>query len=792
MRDAKRIDRILRMAAMTVAFFPAGILAATAPLVTVISGGESRISGIYIPAEHADTLVIEAAAADLAAAFARMSGVVVPVKKVAGAAGIPDGPAIVLGSPAGELGAAPLARTRWRDTMRTVIGNGRVLIDGESGIAVNDAVMDLLHELGVRYFLPEGLWQDIGTVMPERATLAWSERDHERHPHIRARRIAGANVDGEWNRRNHGQSPVEIVGRHAWGGLIPVRQRGIGDPLEAYSAVLEYGSDGRPARRGGQFCVSNPEVAPAVAAVLMNRFREHPDRVSQSISPNDGGGHCICPDCRALDVPGHKEPSTGANAVSDRYLDFYNRIAAIVAAEFPDRLLEAYVYADYSRAPRRIDALHPMFLPVIAPIRYPRYHSMFNPVSEQGRRLRYEVEQYAGLARQIGFYGYNFNLAETVVPFSRIDVWSRDLPWLAEKGMQACILETIANWNTHLPHIYLANRYLYSGDDPAAIMNDFYDKLGGAAAGPIRAYWERIDRAYREADIHSGSFYGIEQVLPPAVLAELAGILDKGQTLAGTDRERGVIDLFRSGLRQGELAIAMINHLNGFEFLEARASRDALHTLNAELEQQGVISDLPRRYLRWFMDHVVEHASAVLDAGGRIAVKFPNQWQFRLDYYNVGVEEHWFDPAHGNRRWLTAQTWGAPSLYSQGFGDFKGPQWFKVEVEVPVEGAAALSIWFGSNDGTTRLWVNGAPVPFAVADGDAVRGAYEWPRGWRAFSAPIGHLLKPGETNTFVVRIDHTSINDLNLGGILRPVMLYLPGPEEMKAVEDTYQRMVM
>ena len=172
---------------------------------------------------------------------------------------------------------------------------------------------------------------------------------------------------------------------------------------------------------------------------------------------------------------------------------------------------------------------------------------------------------------------------------------------------------------------------------------------------------------------------------------------------------------------------------------------------------------------------------------------------FRIDLYDVGEEEEWFDPTHGNSRWLTAKTWGAPSLYSQGFGDILGYQWFKNEIDVPAQNTENLMMWFGANDGKTKLWINGQPVPFRLTSTNkktkkvTVTETYGISRsGWRAFSVPVGKYLKPGQKNTFVIRVDHSSLNDLNLGGILRPMVLYVPGDKEMKEVEDTYEQMLM
>ena len=105
-----------------------------------------------------------------------------------------------------------------------------------------------------------------------------------------------------------------------------------------------------------------------------------------------------------------------------------------------------------------------------------------------------------------------------------------------------------------------------------------------------------------------------------------------------------------------------------------------------------------------------------------------------------------------------------------------------------------MMMWFGANDGATNLWVNGKPVTFVTKeqgkDGkETISQSLEIKKGWRSFAVPVGQHLKPGTKNTFVVRLNHT-LADLNLGGFLRPVMLYVPGEKELNEVKDTYKPM--
>ena len=46
--------------------------------------------------------------------------------------------------------------------------------------------------------------------------------------------------------------------------------------------------------------MTNPEVVKILTEELLRRLRETPDAEFADVSPNDGGGHCACPDCTAI------------------------------------------------------------------------------------------------------------------------------------------------------------------------------------------------------------------------------------------------------------------------------------------------------------------------------------------------------------------------------------------------------------------------------------------------------------------------------------------------------------
>ncbi|MCQ2391835.1 MAG: M20/M25/M40 family metallo-hydrolase [Kiritimatiellae bacterium] len=117
--------------------------------------------------------------------------------------------------------------------------------------------------------------------------------------------------------------------------------------IDAKMGVETRGWTSTQGRDRTKHCVSNEAVVDQILADWCangtNRFL--------NVCENDSGFWCECPACRALDVP--KEGEKPLAHVTDRYVNFWNRIAKKARAIRPDVQLVTYVYSDYRLPPRR-------------------------------------------------------------------------------------------------------------------------------------------------------------------------------------------------------------------------------------------------------------------------------------------------------------------------------------------------------------------------------------------------------------------------------------------------------
>lgn len=138
---------------------------------------------------------------------------------------------------------------------------------------------------------------------------------------------------------------------------------GFGDWLEKYGKTHpEYlgldvnGKRGLPEelRTRVKLCLSNPEVVDVIIRDWVNAGKPE----YMNICPNDGTpGFCRCENCCALDV---RYPNGGfLDHLTDRYLWFWNKIAAKAVKLRPDVKLVTYVYSYYRHPPRREKVEYP-------------------------------------------------------------------------------------------------------------------------------------------------------------------------------------------------------------------------------------------------------------------------------------------------------------------------------------------------------------------------------------------------------------------------------------------------
>jgi len=690
------------------------------------------------------------AAKDLVAYLKKMTGAEVPVEVAAKKAKPPAGtPAIVLGALALEMGLAAPPKTVSQDGYALRTKGDHLLMAGESPTSTRFAVTHFLETHGYRWLW----WGPWGEAVPELRTVSLDGFDVREEPDFRYRNVWGAD---QARTRTGG---IDLPNRHDWGHV----------PADKYfEEHPEYfalrGGERRP---GSWMCTSHPDVAKLFAEAYIAKAKT--GIKADTISPPDGRGFCECDKCKAQDVPDYIEPSSGTISMSDRYARFFEAVGRQVKQEAPDLMLSFYCYSDYTLAPKLMDKASDNLCAWVTTIRFCRLHGISNPNCESRQRYKTVVEGWAKLMLT-ACYDYNYNLAEVTVPISKISYFRDNIPFLKKTGCWGINLECMCLANLYAPHTYLAARLMWDADgDADAILDDFYAKAFGATAPPVKSYWDRIDKAVREVEVHCGSFHGVHALWTQGLVAACQKDLDAAANSAGTDLVRTRVKLFQSGLDNVKHYLAVRAAINGCDFAAAKETYEKwIAHMNSAFDKgfssmRGYRCGYAKRFLLPAIDRGYERTTE----GRKLIAQLPDEWDFRYDPKDEGEGQGWFNES------VSAEGWRRVKTYSATLNEQKIPEqltwmWYRTRLKAPAKlPEGPLHLWFAEVDGRpTKVYLNGESVgEFA---GSREPGEVE----------VTGKLL-PGRENVVAIKTGHFGISELMLGGLLKPAMVYSgPRPE--------------
>ena len=625
-------------------------------------------------------------------------------------------------------------------------GKARILIAGQNETSTIKAACRFLEKLGCRYFMDH----ELGEVYPSSGTVTVGILDISEKPGFMMRRIWGS----QWSRQSlwkiwNGAGGLQMATGHAWGRYV---DENLFETHPEYFALR----DGQR-QMGDWYCTSNPELRKVFAEGVIKNGDANP-----SVSPPDGTGYCQCDNCRAQDDPASIEPSSGRISVTSRYVDFLDEVARQVAKVQPNWLLSFYCYADYTQPPTLDRKLSPNLVAWIAPIRYSRFHRIGSSNSPSRRQLAKVLDGWAAAAEQIAYRTYNYNLAECLVPFSKLSVWEHDIPYLRDKGCIGINLESLANWEIYGPHLYQSIRLAYDPDaDSDAMMGDYFVKFYGPQAGPfMKQYWLSIDEAFTNMKCESGSFFALHLVYTPEFLKELTGLMGKGYKAAeGNKTYLARIAMTDQGLKNAVQYMQIRDAMNRGNFTTAKKIYDELYARNETEQKKGYGNHYTLNYLERFVGaHVLAGAKAAAPPN-KVLLVLPDKMKMEYDTAGDGVEKGYHMPGFDDSSWRHVTTY-SNTLNAQGLPDAKNILWYRTSIDIFSE-HGPLSLFFTEVDGQAlTVYLNGRQVASLGKESRRM-----------PFEIDITEAVEPG-VNAVAIRVDHRKITELFLGGIVRPILL--------------------
>ena len=392
-------------------------------------------------------------------------------------------------------------------------GTGLVLAS-RSALGTLFGVYDFMErEFGIRWFVPG----DLGEVVPRHETVTLGTFRREFKPSFTYRWVD----DGDWALRQRMNVMVTAGGKpagvnwkwhfHTFAILIPPEKYFDEHPQWFPLVHGKRQKSDQPHSHSTQLCTSNPEVVDKLTEGLLETLRADPTIEIITLSPNDGGGFCECPNCTALDEPGR-----GWFARYSKRLTVLNQeIARRVKREFPRVEIKVGAYAMYALPPE-IENYRPEENLIIQlchiyfchnhPIRSGRCRAdetyvpsdNFLP-NEEFRKL---AETWAGLTDKLFVYEYyslgGWSRADMLWPM--VHTLRHDIPWYRDLGAKGFYTQ-VGPWERAPLNTYLAAKLAWNADlDVDWLIDDYCRNFFGPAAEPMKAYLTGIEDAMVRSD----------------------------------------------------------------------------------------------------------------------------------------------------------------------------------------------------------------------------------------------------------------------------------------------------
>jgi len=642
-------------------------------------------------------------------------------------------------------------------------GDRLVLAGNDSGpyLGTRYAVCELLHRLGVRWFMPG----EFGEVVPRNATIEIPEMDVLDSPDFPIRDYwthSKDNMDellAEWKIHNK-MNPIIRQGTDQWfavpgdGSVVHYLPQ---DQFQEHPEWFALQRDGT--RSNDMPCMTNPDMINYVAEQIKAEARA--GKKFSAFAPVDGLPRCYCPNCTAMsnafDILGANTRDPWPDAcMSQEWFYFVKSILDEVNKESPDHMIATNGYANRD-IPPEIENLNPRGNLVImfANIAACTIHSYEDGRCWEMRRQGQMIKRWCELCDKVWIYGYNMTMLvgkRTITPMvHRIRV---NIPLLKEWGVWGFLDQDDPDWSLcGIPTKIVRARLEWDTEaDVDAILEDFFSKWYGPAAEPMAEFYDALEQAFATTPEHGHEDIILPLIYTDDLLAKLGEAILKAETNATAEPFRTRVELERM----------IYDHLLGHMAIEKAKQQcrygDAAEIVRQQIERRDRMAEITP-FMGWLAFEVYgmpweEERLRRLDGKisgpeGELVAVLPEEAKFRTDRLDDGRYERWQDKEYDDSAWRTIKTtagWQSQGLRDEEGHPYKSVAWYRLAVDVPataegkevrILGPAAINeVW---------VWVNGKYIgrrPFMHR--------YVRPQ---EFDFDISKAIEPGKTNQIAIRM---------------------------------------
>ena len=267
---------------------------------------------------------------------------------------------------------------------------------------------------------------------------------------------------------------------HTFDLLVPPSVYGATHP-EYYSEI-----NGKRVTTNSQLCLTNPDVRRIATETVRRWIQEAaPNRVIVSVSQNDRYNFCTCKNCSAL--------AKREGSQSGPLLHFVNAIAADIAKDYPDQIIDTLAYQYTRKPPKHVKPL-PNVVVRLCSIECCFAHPL--ETCPRNRSFVEDIRAWSKICRRLHIWDYVINYAHCVMPFPNIGHLGANIDFFVRNGVtgiyeEACYFSRGAEL-AELRGYIMAKALWDPKTDMQRHIREFTDAYYGPAAPFIQDYLRRL------------------------------------------------------------------------------------------------------------------------------------------------------------------------------------------------------------------------------------------------------------------------------------------------------------
>jgi uncharacterized protein DUF4838/glycosyl hydrolase family 2 len=697
-------------------------------------------------------------------------------------------PAIVIGTLANRLGAKPSLKSELGESYRLKINKRMLLIGGESPVGTAYGIYELLSRLGCDWVMPG----PNGEVIPKRSTITIPDLEVEQSPSFAVRSpwyFGGRHVMSQRNREefdqwklrhkqqiNRAWHPLMVKSGHIWGALIKRYKKQFEENPEMLALVRQ--PDGTMIRKGPQLETTSPEVLNLFVEYIRNMYKKNKwakdKTVCIGVGPFGGGGHSQSPES-IIAGSGRTDPMSGEPDIIDLQVLLANQIIKKLEKEFPNFYLGFYLCNAHADYPMRYTPDKRVLI-VIVDNAYSRFHGLNDSNSKTRSYYKSILKQWGKLHRKqdnpIFFRGYNWNLAENFLPYTKLKIWGEDIPYYKKLGVIGFYNEYSKAWAVLGASDYLEAELTWNVNQKwRQVLKRYCKNAFGKGASLVEKYYLMLVDRQCKSGQEAGSYHSFALIYDQDFLEKSFSLFEQAEKLAGQAAEKQRVSFARIPVEMLKHYLDFRKAYCSFNFV---AAKQKFKFMKSELERYekidaNLICRSGVRYLNHFFGKFIEESVKYSTGKYKIVYRLPDRMKTAFDSNTKGQDMGFARPGINDRDYITSatysSTWDAQGLIGYRFGSV----WYRTRFTLPVAlKKRALGLFVGGVDSIVRVWCNGKYIGMG--------------RGFaKPFAFDLTGLTRPGE-NLIAIQVQRFGNSEVGTGGLIYPAFVFTGPRLEQRA----------